>query len=176
MPVGRLEARDVADLRASPLTYEPVGASGAPPPGYHQLRRSVVLKRRDFDGATADLLTWRVHDRAGLRVRASEIPLEQGTVVLMRLGFGALSLKIPCRVVDLIDEPGRRGFVYGTLPGHPEAGEEQFLLEQHADGRISFTIAAYAKPASPLAKFGGPASRLAQLVMTKRYLTALDRR
>lgn len=88
-----------------------------------------MLKRRDFDSASADLLTWRVHERAGLRVRASEIPLEQGTVVLMRLGVGALSFKIPCRVVDLIDEPGRRGFVYGTLPGHPEAGEEQFLLD-----------------------------------------------
>lgn len=27
-----------------------------------------------------------------------------------------------------IDEPDRQGFAYGTLPGHPESGIEQFTL------------------------------------------------
>lgn len=175
MSVRRLDSPHVAALQAARLTYQPVGASGELPAGYHQIRRSAVLKRRDFNGASNELLTWVVHERAGLRVLASEIPLQQGTVVLMRMGLGRMSLQIPCRVVNLIQEPRRRGFSYGTLPGHPEAGEEQFLLEQHEDGQISFTITAHSTPASALARVSGPSSRAAQLLMTKRYLSALDR-
>ena len=98
-----------------------------------------------------------------------------GTVVLMRWGPGALSVRIACRVVDVTDEPRRRGFAYGTLPGHPEAGEERFLVEQAEGGRILFTITAYSRPATTLARLGGPISRAAQSVMTQRYLRALDR-
>ncbi len=82
---------------------------------------------------------------------------------------------IPCRVVDIIDESQRQGFAYGTLPGHPEAGEERFVLEQLEDGRIRFTITAYSRPASRLARLGGPIGRAAQSFMTKRYLRSLDR-
>jgi uncharacterized protein (UPF0548 family) len=133
------------------------------------------LERRDFDGAVADLLAWRVHERAGLVVQAADVPLVKGTVVLMWLGLGRLSLRIPCRVVDVVDEPRRRGFSYGTLPGHPESGEEQFLLEQRDDGRICFTISAFSRPASTLARLAGPLGRAAQGLMTTRYLRALDR-
>lgn len=76
----------------------------------------------------------------------------------------------------MIEEPHRRGFTYGTLPGHPEAGEERFLLEQHPDGHLSFTITAYSRPATTLARMAGPLNRAAQLVMTRRYLKAMDRR
>lgn len=65
--------------------------------------------------------------------------------------------------------------MYGTLPGHPEAGQEQFLLEHLDDERISLTIEAYSRPASTLAKLGGPISGAAQDLMTRRYLRALDR-
>jgi len=78
-------------------------------------------------------------------------------------------------VVDVIDEGRRKGFSYGTLPGHPEADEEQFLLEQRDDGRIDFTITAFSRPASTFAKLGGPGTRAAQRYMTQRYLKALDR-
>jgi uncharacterized protein (UPF0548 family) len=43
-----------------------------------------------------------------------------GTDVLAHLG----PIRVPCRVVYVLDEPERRGFAYGTLPGHPESGEE----------------------------------------------------
>lgn len=116
-----------------------------------------------------------MHSRAGLLVQASDIPLRPKTVVLMRWGLGALSLKMPCRVLEVLDERGRRGFTYGTLPGHPEAGEERFLLQHLDDGRIVFTITASSRPASALAKFAGPVSRAAQRFMIQRYLRALDR-
>lgn len=177
MTVRALDAQQASALRAAPLSYDrrtgPDGP-GAVTAGFRHLRCSARLTRRDFDGAAGDLFAWRMHSGAGLRVHPSDIPLTRDTVVLMRLGVGALSLRIPCRVLEVVDEPRRRGFTYGTLPGHPESGEECFLLEHLDDGGILLTITAYSRPASPLARLGGPISRAAQRLMTRRYLTALD--
>ncbi|KRA28142.1 hypothetical protein ASD81_23590 [Nocardioides sp. Root614] len=176
MAVHALSAQASDALRAAPFTYEEVGATASgPQPGYGWLERSAPLIRRDFEGAANDLFMWRLHERSGLRVQASESPLEHGTVVLMRLGLGPVALSIPCRVVDVINEPTRRGFAYGTLDGHPECGEERFVLERGADGTITLTITAFSRPASHLARLGGPLSRRVQQAMTTRYLRALDR-
>jgi len=177
MTVGELPEEQAARLRAAPFTYEPIGktASGRPD-GYEWLERSATLLRRDFEVAAMDLFMWRLHERAGLRVQASRSPLRVDTVVLMRLGIGPASIRIPCRVVYVINQPRLRGFAYGTLPGHPEAGEERFALEQHGDGTISIAITAFSRPASRLARLGGPVTRSVQEKMTLRYLHALDRR
>jgi uncharacterized protein (UPF0548 family) len=174
--VHQLGEERSAQLRAAPLTYEPSGISqlGDVPPGYVRLHRSRTLHRRDFDAATRELLGWQMHARAGLRVQASEAPLRVGSVVLLWLGVRPLAVRIPCRVVGVVDEPGRRGFRYGTLPGHPEAGEEQFVLERQAGGHITFTITAVSRPATLLTRLAGPLGRLAQRVMTYRYLRAMD--
>ena len=42
------------------------------------------------------------------------------------------------RVVFVIDEPGRFGFAYGTLPRHVESGEERFLVERDAAGEVYY--------------------------------------
>ncbi len=176
MSVRLLDEQQAAVLRASPLTYTPQrGPAGAAAVGFTHLDHSAALSRRDFDAAARDLFGWRMHSSAGLRVQASDIPLRLSTVVLMRWGLGALSLTIPCRVLEVVEEPGRRGFTYGTLPGHPEAGEERFLLEHLDGGRILFTITACSRPASALARLGGPVSRSVQRFMTQRYVRALDR-
>lgn len=163
-------------VRAAPFTYDEVGATAdGPQAGYGWLERSAPLVRRDFEGAGRDLFMWRLHERSGLRVHASESPLRQDTVVLMQLGLGAASLQIPCRVAYVINEPTLRGFAYGTLDGHPECGEERFVLERHTDETITVTITAFSRPASLLARLGGPVTRKAQQTMTTRYLRALDR-
>ena len=176
MPVHLLDEQQTSMLRAAPLSFtRHEGSEGDAPAGYNHLHHQVTLSRRDFGGAARDLLEWRMHSRAGLRVEASDIPLLQDTVVMMRWGLGPLAVQVPCRVLEVIDESRRRGFAYGTLPGHPEAGEERFILEQLEDGRILFAITAYSRPASALAKLAGPISRAAQRFMTQRYLKALDR-
>ena len=43
-----------------------------------------------------------------------------GSEVIVHLG----PVRAPCRVVYVVDEPDRRGFAYGTLPGHPEIDGE----------------------------------------------------
>lgn len=171
-----LKESEAAALRSAACSYAGVGQGfDRAPPGFIRHERSRILTRRDFNGAVHDLLFWRAHEQAGLKVATSDLPLREGSVVLMRLGIGPLSLRIPGRVTDLIDEPRRGGFGYATLLGHPEAGEERFILEHLDDGSIRFTTTAISKPASRLARLAGPIGRRFQLFMTQRYLTALDR-
>jgi len=67
------------------------------------------------------------------------------------------------------------GFAYGTLPGHPGRGEEAFIIQQHSGGTVSFTIAAFSRPATALAKAAGPAGQAIQRQLTARYLRVLAR-
>jgi uncharacterized protein (UPF0548 family) len=69
----------------------------------------------------------------------------------------------------------RRGFAYGTLPGHPEQGEEAFLLDLTGNGDVHFRIRAFSRPASLLARVGGPLTRAVQAYATTRYVTATRR-
>lgn len=176
-----LDPARAAVLRAAPLTYDrsreigtTPGAPAGPPAGLGRFSRSVALRRTDLEGAASDLLGWRVHELAGLLVRASG-PAAEGTVVEMRLGVGPVSIRIPCRVLAVVDEPDRRGFSYGTLPGHPECGEEEFLLERSDEGGLRFTVSAFSRPATRLARLGGPVTGAVQRAMTGRYLRAPDR-
>jgi uncharacterized protein (UPF0548 family) len=64
-------------------------------------------------------------------------------VVLLRLGVGRLAIAAPCRVVYVASQARCRGFAYGRLPGHQVCGEEAFILEEHDDGLVVFTITAF---------------------------------
>jgi uncharacterized protein (UPF0548 family) len=165
-----------AKLRAARLTYAEVGrTAGELPDGYRSLDRTRRLPAgTDFEVAARDLLHWQVQRRSGLRVATAADQVTPDAVVELRIGWGRLALRAACRVVYVVDEPWRRGFAYGTLPGHPEAGEEAFLLERHDDGAIDFTIRAFSRPASALARLAGPFGRRIQDVVLDRYLRALD--
>lgn len=90
-----------------------------------------------------------------------------------RLRMALWPFPIPARVVYVVDEPGRRGFAYGTLPGHPERGEEAFIVERMPDGSVWLVIRAFSRPAGPLIWLGYPVARLLQSFYTARYLRAL---
>ncbi|WP_305094988.1 DUF1990 family protein [Prescottella sp. R16] len=153
------------------LTYPEVGATaGALPAGYRHIRESLCIGRGEdtFLAASDALMRWDVHRRAGLRVEAPG-PAAVGTEVVLRwCGF-----RIPCRVVHTIDEPGRRGFAYGTLPGHPESGEERFCVEHRPDGSVHAVITAFSRPGRWFTRIGDPVARRVQQHMTARYLRAM---
>jgi uncharacterized protein (UPF0548 family) len=90
--------------------------------------------------------------------------------VVLTLGVRRVGVRAPCRIVEVIDEPARRGFVYCTLPGHPESGQESFIIERRDDGTTWFTIEAFSRPATRLARLGGPVTHRIQLALTNRYL------
>jgi uncharacterized protein (UPF0548 family) len=174
--VSVLSDRDRVDLESRPFTYPEVGATrGIFPSGYSHLSRTAALRpRADFGHAVDVLMSWQVQARAGLDVKASGLRVTEGAVASMRLGYGPVGVSIPCRIVYIVDEPHRCGFAYGTLPGHPESGEELFLLERGDDGSASFTISAFSRPATVLTRLGGPVAHAVQRAMTGRYLRAVE--
>lgn len=166
----------VATLRATDFSYAAVGATaGESPNEFHSFTRSRVLSHLNFEAAVDVLMTWRMHQRAGLKVAASSARVEADSVVEMRLGVGRASLEIPCRVVYVVDEAEVRGFAYGTLLGHPESGEERFTVRRLPDGKVEATISAFSRPVTLAARLGGPLTGWIQRKMTDRYLSALDR-
>jgi uncharacterized protein (UPF0548 family) len=161
-----------AVLRLAKLTYPEVGMTqnSVLPVSYRTFQRSVTLPPSvDFESASGDLLAWAVQRRAGIRVSSSS-DVAPDAVVDLRLGVGPLSVTAPCRVVYVVDEPGRCGYAYGTLPGHPEFGEESFMLTRNESGEIAFTVTAFSRPATALSKVAGPLGRRVQDLMTTRYL------
>lgn len=163
-------------LSGESLTYSEVGATaGSLPAGYHHVRRSEIigLGAAYFADSSEALMSWQMHSRAGLQVIASAPRAARGVVVLMRLGIAGHGLAIPCRVVDEIAEERRIGFAYGTLPGHPERGEESFVVELLDDEQVRLQIVAFSRPARWFTQLGGPIPRRAQSFMTNRYVGAL---
>ena len=115
----------LSDLSGLPLTYTEVGATARDlPAGYRHVRLShrIGTGRPRFEEAAAAVLRYEMLRGAGLRVTATSEVAEVGADVLGRLG----PFVAPCRVVYVLAEKNRRGFAYGSLPGHAVSGEEFF--------------------------------------------------
>lgn len=158
------------------LTYGPVGitALAEPPQGYRldRWRRDVGRGGDVFERARVALQNWRVHEGAGLSVEADGPPRIDGIVAMaapLPLGF----VEVVCRVVDVVDEPDRCGFVYGTLSNHPAQGEESFMTSRSAGGAITFEIVAVSRPRQILARAIPPIARRLQMSATNRYFDAM---
>jgi len=163
-------------LRRLRLTYPEVGRTRADlPSGYHHLAREGVLGSGEgtFRQAADALLGWQLQRRAGVRVLPSTERVTEGADAVLLLGFGRLAVRAPVRVVYVVDEPRRTGFAYGTLPGHPESGEEAFLVELRPDDVVACRITAFSRPVTTLARLGGPLTTLTQSWVAGRYLRSL---
>lgn len=167
------------ELTDAPLTYQEVGATRAEwmPKGYGHVCRDVSVGSGPevFERAAAALFDWRMHEGAGLAVVYSGGTPAPGIVVVLRASWGPMHLTIPCRVVYTINTADRRGFAYGTLPGHPERGEEAFTIGMTGSGDVRIRIRAFSRPASLVARAGGPLGRLIQRYATDRYISAIRR-
>jgi uncharacterized protein (UPF0548 family) len=169
----------LADCAGRSLTYSPTGGTreGTAPTGYHSmvLRRRIGQGRADFDRAREGLMSWQMHRDAGLAMTVSAPRAALGVESLGLLGVGALGMPVPCRVVWAAEEDGHAGFAYGTLSGHPERGEEAFVLDLSADGALWFTVRAFSLPAAWYMRAAGPLGRVGQRVFAGRYARALRR-
>jgi len=161
------------DLTGRPLTYAEVGATaGALPTGYHHVRVSAQIGtgRPRFERAAEAVMRYGMLRGAGLKVRATTEVAEVGTDVLGRLG----PISAPCRVVYVVAEQNRRGFAYGSLPGHAESGEELFSVRyEPADKAVYAEVVAFSRPATWWSAVGAPVATLVQRMVTQRYLTAV---
>lgn len=163
----------LADLADLSLTYPDVGATAATlPAGYANVRisRRIGSGRQRFDQAAEAVMRYGMLRGAGLRVTASTDVARVGSDVLGRLG----PFVAPCRVVYVVDEPNRRGFAYGSLPGHAVRGEEMFGVRYDpADDGVYSKVVAFSKPATWWSSLGAPVLSLVQRVVSRRYLRAV---
>jgi uncharacterized protein (UPF0548 family) len=169
----------LARSRESSLTYEPVGATrtGEAPLGYRHDDYTTDLGRGEdaWDRAVAGLRQWVAHTGARAEVFPADTPVSVNETLLVLLRAGPFHAVAPCRIVYVIDAPKQFGFAYGTLPGHPEQGEESFVITATAAGEVRFDVTAYSRPSETLAKLAGPAARVIQRRVTNGYLAAMQR-
>jgi uncharacterized protein (UPF0548 family) len=145
------------------------------PPGYDHLYQRVRLGRGDetFDLCRTALRNWIPQRAAGTIVYPSDAVPNVGETVLLGLGLGPFRMFAPCRVVWTVDDLDRTGFGYGTLPGHPERGEESFTVERNTAGEVWFVVRAFSRPATWFARCGAPITRRVQKNFTDVYVQAL---
>jgi uncharacterized protein (UPF0548 family) len=171
-------ARVLREDSAADLTYDAVGATvrGEHPSGYRHDRWVIDLGTDEggrFERCGRAVLDWAAQHGAGIRVVPDgpvSPDLTFALVLRLPIGFALAT----ARVVYVADENERIGFAYGTLPAHPEQGEEIFLVRR-SGGRVSFEVEAFSRPRDPLARIGGPVTRWLQLRTNETYLDALRR-
>lgn len=119
------------------------------------------LRRNDADEVTVEppdperafargrdaLLAYRVYPEPMLlhRVCTPTGRVEAGCLIVQRVRVGPLALEAGVRVLDAWDEPGRVGYRYVTLRGHPERGVASFEARREG-GRVAFRIASVSEP------------------------------
>jgi uncharacterized protein (UPF0548 family) len=161
-------------VRDQRVTYREVGATAASelPAGYRHDRYSVSLGEGDtaFNHGREALMTWQAHRHVGATLVPDNPEIAVGNDVIMALRVGLLSVVLPCRIVRVADNESRYGFGYGTLPGHPERGEEAFHVVRNSDGNVDFEVVAFSRPADRLMRLTSPLARLIQTRITRGYL------
>lgn len=143
--------------------------------------------RRVRVGQIVDLWLNPVWPRSAVRLRGRDLTVPVGS----------------CEVVDVIDTAGTEtagtetagtelartekdgaaleevgagrtaGFVYRTLPGHLESGEQSFLVFIGSNGRLSVSITSQSVPGHPWLQAVAPMSVAAQKMMARRYANGL---
>ncbi len=174
---ARLE-QILAAQRDQALTYAEVGATREDelPAGYHHLRHSVELGRGQgvLERGAEALRRWQAHAGAGLHVVPPDAPVEAGTEVLVCFRLARLHVVAACRIVYVVDEPARFGFAYGTLPAHPEEGEEAFVVEKTGD-TVHFRVTAFSRHRQRLLTLADPLTRRVQLRVMSQYVEGVRR-
>jgi uncharacterized protein (UPF0548 family) len=179
IPTAEQWSHLLARERAAPLTYDEVGATFADalPDGYHHVREGVVLGTDEatWERARDGIRAWAAHRGAGLTVVPEDAPIDEGTTVATLASLGPLRVVLACRIVRVVDEPDRYGFAYGTLPFHPEEGEERFVVTRADDGTVTFEVVAFSRAHDLLTRLGGPVPRWIQARTTQQYLDGMRR-
>ncbi len=151
------------------FSYPAVGAIQGPTPhGFFAIQNRVLLGTGPETFATAceAIRRWQMFPHLWTELLPPNTPLQPGNdVVVLARCYGLWWLNA-CRIVNLI-EPSKRnrrfGFVYGTLSGHMECGEELFMVEQDEQNQVWYEVASFSRPGHWLTQLGQPLARRQQL-------------
>lgn len=146
-----------------------VEAPGQPEPGgpFERLEQS-VLAYRVFGSDIGDPVLERSPVRAG-----DTIGLCYRFLGIVRLFFASRVAEVFVR--EPVEDGWRSGFIYQTLDGHPELGEEIFEIKKDARGAVTFRIEAWSRPNLWYVKLFTPWARTIQKAAAQSAATNLSK-
>lgn len=157
------------------ITYSPVGGTLTQPvAGSRPVTRTASAGSgpATFAAARDAITSWAGHRAMNMILEPATPPLVEGATMAFAMPMRPLPIWVTgaCRVMQVVDEPRRFGFAYGTLPHHPESGEEAFLVHHLDDDVVEFEVTAFSEPQDPVMALAGPVGRGAQRLAMGRYL------
>ena len=167
------------------FSYSEVGASKAlePPPAslaaiynvdHHEF--DIGHGREAYERARDSLMAWRHFEIPWLELHGAAAPVRNGQVVATLVSVAGLWFFNPCKVVYAAQSQDFAEFAYGTLPGHPERGEERFRVRfDSATQTVKYEIDAFSRPAILFTRLGAPFARRLQRRFATSSATALAR-
>jgi uncharacterized protein (UPF0548 family) len=159
------------------LSYREAGATaGRMPTGYRHDRWQIDLGAFDegtFARLAAALRHWQPQRGAGFTIVPDE-PVTLGLTFALVVPLPVGYVTGAGRIVYVTEQPQCYGFAYGTLPAHPEQGEEAFHVARDG-GRLVFSVTAFSRPRHPAARLGAPVTRALQVRANRSYLRAMRR-
>jgi uncharacterized protein (UPF0548 family) len=170
-PIERELRHELKRASALDFNYPQVGASRdeSVPPRYDRVTESAVVGAgmAQFSLLAEGIRNWEIHRRSGLHVLADG-PARDGVNVAIIKWRAPVAIALSCRVVWTVDDPRRNGFGYGSLPGHPEAGEEAFVAELDPDGAVRFRVFGFTRAGTVATAVARPLTR----ALTRRALVS----
>ena len=150
------------------------------------VQRGSGIRVTNLEIGTGEQYTGIVFNEDGTPAEAQQHPVNEATfaedgtpyivngmTAKLKIPFGPFTITAPARVVYVIDEVNRAGFAYGTMKGHPESGEESFIVEKRDDDSVWLTVRAFSRAGTWYYRLVWPILRRQQRKFTKRYLRAL---
>lgn len=178
MAIGSVDAalrRCLRHAETLDFNYSDVGASraGTTPLGYDTVTESAIVGAgvAQFSLLADGIRNWQIQRQSGVDV-AADSPAREGVNVALAQRFGPVAIVFGCRVVWTVDEPNRNGFAYGSLPGHPEAGEEAFIAELEPDGAVRFRVFGFTSAGTVATAVTRPVTRAFTRRALRGYLRA----
>jgi hypothetical protein len=166
--IGVEQGPQTGDKRDNHERVIGIEAPGLPQPGSSAARLADAILRFDvFPPRLADGV---------LRRR----PVEIGDTVGLRYHFlPGVDVFFAARVTDRFEQTTaalwRCGFTYRTLEGHPECGEETFVVEKDLPtGRVTVALRSWSRPGLWIARLGYPLVRAMQLRAGRAALDHLE--
>lgn len=118
--------------------------------------------------------TWTGFELGWSRVADRNAPIAKNQTVAVIIHVAGLWSVNLSRIVEVVDTPGRFGFLYATTPLHAERGEERFLIAyDEATGQVTYTIEAVSRPRALLARLAYPFTRAMQRRFARESLARM---
>lgn len=163
-----------ANAAADEATTNQVGLLDRPvPAGFQRTTWHRPIDHCDFGTAVEAIEQWRGHEAAGIRRWPTAPAIVEGSTLALAIPVGPIAVSATSRIVRVIDEPDRFGFVYSTLPHHPVDGEESFIVRRHDDGALDVTVTAVWRASTLANHVCPPITRWLQNRAINQYLDGI---